>query len=274
MRMHISMLCAAVVIGFVVSPAQSAESNLNASSGKSAAVSPSLVTTASATQLFTAIQPCRAFNTPAAVAAGQTLNFQVSGSGSLVAQGGPAGGCGIPTYATAVSINLSAVSPTGFGFFRAYAQGAVVPGTTVVSYRSGANSTGFANVGLNSAGRLSIFVATAATRVIGDVSGYYSPAIYSASIVGSTGAVTRAEGLSAAATNRLSTGTYEVGFTRDITECFFQVTAGEGGIGGATPRVTGVTRRSGNPNGVFVRITDGAGASIDNDFFVTVSCGR
>lgn len=98
--------------------------------------------------------------------------------------------------------------------------------------------------------------------------------IMSASIR-SDGTINRGEGVVSSGTTKLSTGTYEVGFGRDITACAYSVTVGEGDIGGATPAVTGVTRRSGNPNGLFIRIVNPPDeASEDRDFFVLVYCGR
>lgn len=99
-------------------------------------------------------------------------------------------------------------------------------------------------------------------------------AIMSAAIF-SDGTISRGEGVETAGTARLSTGTYEVAFGRDITECAYVVTVGESGIGGATPAVAGVTRRSGNPNGLFIRIVNPPDeASEDREFFVLVFCGR
>lgn len=113
---------------------------------------------------------------------------------------------------------------------------------------------------------------TAQKRVaVGDL----GMAIMSAAIIGADGTIARGEGVVATGTSRLSTGTYEVGFGRDITACAYAVTVGESGIGGATPAVTGVTRRSGNPNGVFIRIVNPPDeAAEDRDFFVLVYCGR
>ena len=99
-------------------------------------------------------------------------------------------------------------------------------------------------------------------------------AIMSASIF-ANGTINRGEGVVSTGTTRLSLGTYEVAFGRDITQCAFSVTVGEGGVGGATPAVAGVTLRSGNPNGVFIRIVNPPDeASEDHDFFVLVYCGR
>lgn len=96
-------------------------------------------------------------------------------------------------------------------------------------------------------------------------------AIMSAAI-NSDGTIARGEGVVSAA--NLGTGFYEVSFGRDITNCTYQISPGESVIGSATPRLVGITRRSGDNNGVFVTIKDAANAAIDNPFFVLVYCGR
>lgn len=99
-------------------------------------------------------------------------------------------------------------------------------------------------------------------------------AIMSASIF-ADGTINRGEGVISTGTSRLSTGTYQVAFGRDITACVYSVTIGEGGVGGATPAAVGVTRRSGDPAGLFIRIVNPPDeASEDRDFFVLVYCGR
>ena len=52
---------------------------------------------------------------------GSTTTYQITGSPS--AQGGVAGGCGIPSGANAVLINLVSIQPDAVGNFRAYATG-------------------------------------------------------------------------------------------------------------------------------------------------------
>lgn len=111
-----------------------------------------------------------------------------------------------------------------------------------------------------------------------DVAPQFAPgdlgmAIMSAAI-NADGTIARGEGVIATGTNNIGTGVYEVAFGRDITECTYQVTAGESGIGSAVPRVVAVTRRAGNPAGVFLQVQDNAGTQINNPFFVLVYCGR
>ncbi len=275
MNMRVSLLCAVATLAFAGSPALSAGKNVNNASGKASAAvpSPQAINVSSAAQHFIPITPCRAFGGQAISTPNTSKIFFVSGVIDMTPQGGPAAGCGVPSSAIAVSFNLSAGVSTAQGFLTAYATGTTRPNMASLNYKTNPATSGSV-VTLGTDGTITVF-ASSATRVSGDITGYFIPAVTSASIF-ADGTVNRGEGVTtdAAFTSRLSTGTYQVGFTRDITECFFNVTAGEGGIGGATPRVTGVTRRSGNPNGVFVRLTDNTGTSIDNDFFISVFCGK
>ncbi|MFT4099302.1 MAG: hypothetical protein QM651_19440, partial [Rhodoblastus sp.] len=103
--------------------------------------------------------------------------------------------------------------------------------------------------------------------------GNLGAAVLTASI-NSDGTVLRGEGVTPATTQRFSTGTYTVGFVRDITNCVYTISPGEGGVGSAVPFMAAITRRSGNPNGVFIQIRNSSNANVDNPFFVIVACGR
>ncbi|WP_271199764.1 hypothetical protein [Methylopila turkensis] len=93
--------------------------------------------------------------------------------------------------------------------------------------------------------------------------------------INADGTIARGEGVIATGTTKLGLGVYEVGFDRDITRCAYAVTVGESSIGSATPAAAGVTRRSGNDNGVFIQIDNAIdGTNVDRDFFVLVYCGR
>ena len=92
--------------------------------------------------------------------------------------------------------------------------------------------------------------------------------------INSTGTILHGEGVQSTGTSRLSAGVYEVGFVRNITNCVYSISPGEGLPGAATPLMAGITGRSGNPNGVFVRIANNANTPTDSAFFVVVNCGR
>lgn len=110
---------------------------------------------------------------------------------------------------------------------------------------------------------------SAALAAAGD--GHIGMTILSAS-VNADGTPLRGEGLNTSFS--LGTGTYEVSFTRNITQCTYYATQGEGGVGGAGGAITGITQRSGNDHGVFVTMRDATGALINTPFFVLVFCGR
>jgi hypothetical protein len=138
---------------------------------------------------FTAVTPCRIINTVATstpLAANTSRPFYVNGNaaGVFEAQGGNAGGCGIPDSATAVAMNFIAVAPAAPGDFRAFPWNATptVPLASVINY---------ANVpGLNIANGVTQPVCNAATttctfdlivqadagqsHLIIDVVGYYN----------------------------------------------------------------------------------------------------
>ncbi len=129
---------------------------------------------------FTALPaPCRAADTRSgggALAAGATRSFQVGGTGSLAAQGGSAAGCGVPDGAGAVEIAVTAVSPTGTGFLRAFAAGDAVPSATFLSYTSAASITNTGTAPLAAAGTQDLSVANfgGSTQVVIDVLGYFA----------------------------------------------------------------------------------------------------
>jgi hypothetical protein len=70
----------------------------------------------------------------------------------------------------------------------------------------------------------------------------------------------------------VGTGTYDVDFGRDISNCTFNATQGEGGVGGAAGAILGVTDRAGNAEAVFVTVRTDANASVDRAFQLIVVC--
>ena len=138
--------------------------------------------------VFTPITPCRVVNTVATatpLAANTSRAFYVNGSAAAVfeAQGGNAGGCGIPDAATAVEMNFIAVGPAGPGDFRAFpwAAAPVEPLASVINYSnlSGLNiANGLAQPVCNAATTVCTFdlivkADVAQSHLIIDVVGYY-----------------------------------------------------------------------------------------------------
>ncbi len=140
--------------------------------------------------VFTPVTPCRIVNTVATatpLSANSNRAFYVNGNaaGVFEAQGGNAGGCGIPDSATAVEMNFIAVGPAAAGDFRAFPWASGTPAPPLASVIN------YANVGaLNIANGIAQPVCNAATttctfdlfvqadagasHLIIDVVGYYA----------------------------------------------------------------------------------------------------
>ena len=77
----------------------------------------------------------------------------------------------------------------------------------------------------------------------------------------------------ATGTVKLGTGTYEVDFVRDVTNCHYVLNTADTGFGTAFGFATAV-KRAGNPNGIFV-VTENTGAVVtDLPFQVIIFCPR
>jgi hypothetical protein len=87
---------------------------------------------------------------------------------------------------------------------------------------------------------------------------------------GSTGARVRQSGTVSSA--RLSAGTYQVIFNRNVSTCAFSAVIGNPGAGFTPLGDIGVAVRAGNDNGVFVGVQDNAGNFVDRNFHLEVFC--
>jgi hypothetical protein len=92
--------------------------------------------------LFVPVTPCRVIDTRLAggkMNVNEVRHFRLAGTAGFEAQGGKAGGCGIPLGATsplaaAVAINIFAVTPEGSGNLRAWPFGQSVPLAAAITY--------------------------------------------------------------------------------------------------------------------------------------------
>jgi hypothetical protein len=88
--------------------------------------------------VYVASPPCtlvRTAGSPAGrLAAGETRAFRARGPLDLRAQGGPAGGCGIPAEARVVAVTLRLADPTGAGVLKAWPAGAPQPRGAIREY--------------------------------------------------------------------------------------------------------------------------------------------
>jgi hypothetical protein len=84
------------------------------------------------------------------------------------------GSFGVPADATAVVLNVTAVNPTAAGFVTVYPTGAPLPNASSLNYNTGNVVPNLVEVGIGSAGQVSIY-SSAQTDVVVDVEGYTSP---------------------------------------------------------------------------------------------------
>ncbi|HVT56773.1 MAG TPA: FG-GAP-like repeat-containing protein [Thermoanaerobaculia bacterium] len=88
------------------------------------------------------------------------------------------GNCGIPSGATAVSLNVTVVNPAAAGFLSLYPELGVPPSTSTINFKAGQTRANNAVSGINTAGSMTVFCAMAAqgvTDYIIDVNGYFAP---------------------------------------------------------------------------------------------------
>jgi hypothetical protein len=109
-------------------------------------------------------------NTGTTIPAGGTKSISVAGS------------FGVPSNATAVVLNVTAVNPTAGGFLTIFPTGAARPVTSNLNYSAGEAVPNLVEVGTGAGGNVSIF-SQAQTDVVVDLEGYVS-----ATAIGGTGA--------------------------------------------------------------------------------------
>jgi hypothetical protein len=140
--------------------------------------------------LFVPLAPCRVIDTRQGsaggpLAAGETRGFVINGSSGFVNQGGNAGGCGVPSgavppQATAVVLNLIAVSPSGPGDLRAWAYDQPEPLASVLNYAAvtGLNIANGVIVPVAGTGLvpddIKILAEVHGTHVVADITGYFT----------------------------------------------------------------------------------------------------
>ena len=126
--------------------------------------------------VFFPVTPCREIDTRfggGPIGAGATRNFLVNGN--MSAQGGDAGGCGIPVDPAAVVMTLTATQEAANGNLIAYPLGAPVPNTSAINYRTGVD---IANTTVIPVCQICGFDITlkanaGGTDVVGDIVGYF-----------------------------------------------------------------------------------------------------
>ena len=245
--------------------------------GSSPAPSTRMLGDGTTEQKFVPITPCRIMDTRSAAAGklqvGAARKVRVrNGGAAFAAQGGKAGGCGIPPGAQAVEVTITAVD-AGSGFLRAWPDQVGAPNATFMNYGPGINlsNTGtLALCGLKGElciEDLDVRAYGSATDVVIDVNGYY--ALPMSAVVSTGGALSRNSRATDA--TRYSAGTYSVQFDRDVTLCTYHATLGTISAG-QTQGFASVTNNGADANAVYVQTFSTNGVLTDKSFMVTVTC--
>ena len=124
--------------------------------------------------MFTPLMPARLLDTRPG---GSTSDGSFSGTGRIGAGGTLnvtiAGRGGVPSNATAVVLNLTAVDPSAWSNLLAYPTGTVQPLASNLNYSAGQTVPNLVIVKIGSGGRISLYNAVGTTDVVADVMGYY-----------------------------------------------------------------------------------------------------
>lgn len=226
------------------------------------------------------IKPCRIADTRKDVRgvmrSGETRGFWVGdfGSAGLAQQGGPAtGGCGVPSDASAVELTITAVSPTGTGFLRAYPAALTTePQATFLNYMAGFNPTNTGLVQLlpreaiPTRRDLKVRV-SAQTHVVIEVQAYTVKPM--AALINQGGYFTHRS--RAIVSQKESTGRYKVTFDQDVSNCAFGVQTGANILGG-TGYAAAASYGVGDRQSAAVWTFDDTGQFSDHSFQITVTC--
>ncbi len=224
--------------------------------------------------LFRPVTPCRIVDTRlahGALASGAVRDFYVGGTFGFAPQGGLAGGCGIPSGAVAVAAVVTAVSPQGPGYLRAWAAGSTEPNASILTYPAHTSAGSGVTLPLRSTGgtglRLHNFGGP--VQVVIDVQGFYLPQIQA--LIGGSGVIDAGTSR-IVSTSHPSTGFYYVTLDRPARQCSPQATtfnlyryASVGLSSSSTPNTISVFVWQLDP-------TTHKEVPTDYTFFLTVTC--
>ena len=125
--------------------------------------------------LFVPIVPCRLFDTRASSTVGPRSAPLAANDTFTQPVTGKRGNCTIPTQATGVAMNVTAVNPTATSYLTVYPSDAKQPTASNLNWVAGAPPTANkVDVKLSADGQINLFNNGGAVDVVGDVVGYYT----------------------------------------------------------------------------------------------------
>ena len=239
--------------------------------------------------VLVSIEPCRLVDTRADSQIGPRGTAIGAGEEYDVAAHGANGNCNIPTGASGLSLNVTALNATAPTNVRVFAADVALPLVSNLNPNPGQPpAPNSVTTDLDAAGTFTLFNAFGTVDLIVDVHGYYEDHNHDDrymqlgsvmwAVVDTDGTLVRSsDGVASAELldGVLPTGDYAVVFEQDISNCAYQATAGRPGVNaGPQPGYAQVANWTDNPtNGVIVFVKDQAGAGAENrGFHLTVTC--
>ena len=119
---------------------------------------------------LTTVTPARLMDTRSGTG-GKTGAFAAGSSFNLAVRGV----AGVPTNATTVVLNVTAVTPTANGFLTVWQTGTTRPTASSVSFSTGNTVNNLVVARVNSKGQVTIYNSAGSTHVLVDVQGYFAP---------------------------------------------------------------------------------------------------
>ena len=243
--------------------------NGGASGGKQAHVAGAPTYPAGSQLQFVAVAPCRMLDTR--LAGGRLNNSQrnFQAVGNLSGQGGKSSGCGVPSYAVALSLNLVAIGQSGSGnYMTAWPAGTAQPLASSINYpRSGDPIANALTLPITAGGGWAFSLKTPGkAQVVADVTGYYVKPMYavltpSGTFYGGSSGVVSA--------SRVSTGRYQIEFDRNVRNC---AATTSDLIFASTRDVSADMTFSADPTTVTVQVTNKDGSAEDTYFSIAMTC--
>jgi hypothetical protein len=187
---QVEALLAGEKVDAVLSPKEAQVETASTEAGPRLAVATApVVGDAKTDLLFVPIAPCRVIDTRLGGGefnVNEIRDYRIAGTQGFEAQGGKAGGCGIPLGATsplasAVMVNLFAVTPKGSGDFRIWEFGTPMPLAAAITYDNLGQFFSIANgliipiTGVGSVAKdMSVKAEFNRTHFAADVTGYFT----------------------------------------------------------------------------------------------------
>lgn len=219
-------------------------------------------------QRFVPLAPCRIIDTRNAGGALTEASRTFSAYAPYTAQGGKAGGCGIPSTATALQLNLGAMPLSTTGWVTGWPVGSAQPNASLLNFTSAGPISNMVTLPVTAGSSSFVLRVSGSANLYADVAGYYTPALYAA--IAPAGEVYAGIQSGLTSVKKQRTGEFLLTFERSVIGC---ATATADIKWPATNDVSAdMTYNWGDPNALTVTVTNSAGALADTYFSIMVTC--